>query len=96
MDAGEAFTIIDVRNPLALGQSYIMIPGAIASPSMSSNHTYRSLPRTGQSFVLHLTQGGIQREFGAKASGAWLQARLGTAGRSRNAGYPVESTRKAA
>ena len=32
MDAGEAFTVIDVRNPQAWGQSDIMIPEAIRIP----------------------------------------------------------------
>ena len=32
MDAGEAFTIIDVRNPQAWGQSDIMIPQAVRIP----------------------------------------------------------------
>ena len=32
MDAGEAFTIIDVRNPQAWGQSDIMISEAIRIP----------------------------------------------------------------
>jgi rhodanese-related sulfurtransferase len=32
MEAGEAFTIIDVRNPQVWGQSDIMIPEAIRIP----------------------------------------------------------------
>ena len=32
MDAGEKFTIIDVRNPHAWGESNVMIPGAIRVP----------------------------------------------------------------
>jgi len=51
MDAGEDFTIIDVRNPQARGQSDTLIPEALRI-----------------------------RQLGAKASGAWLQARVGAVG----------------
>ena len=50
---------------------------------MSLNHTYRSSPKTGQSLRIALDPGKDPAPVWRKASGAWLQARLGTAGGAR-------------
>jgi adenylyltransferase/sulfurtransferase len=42
MDAGEDFTIIDVRNPQAWAESDTMIPGAIR---IAANNLEEDLPR---------------------------------------------------
>jgi rhodanese-related sulfurtransferase len=45
IDAGEEFTIIDVRNPTAWGESDTMIPGAIRVPIDSVEENLSRIPR---------------------------------------------------
>ncbi len=45
MDAGEAFTVIDVRNPQAFAQSDIMMPGAIRVPLDDFERHLNQIPK---------------------------------------------------
>jgi rhodanese-related sulfurtransferase len=45
MDAGEEFTVIDVRNPQEWGQSEVMLPGAIRLPMDELDKSLARIPR---------------------------------------------------
>lgn len=47
MDAGENFTIVDVRNPQAWAESDTMIPGAIRIPIDSLEDNLPRIPKGG-------------------------------------------------
>jgi rhodanese-related sulfurtransferase len=46
MDAGEDFTIIDVRNPQAWAESRIMLPEAIRVPMDRFEESLTKIPKT--------------------------------------------------
>lgn len=82
MEAGEDFTIIDVRKPEVWGQSDTMIPEAIRIPldNLDENRSANSKGQTDRR-LLHLTERRLKRQFGAETSAAWLPGRMGTSGR---------------
>lgn len=45
IDAGEKFTIIDVRNPHAWGESNVIIPGAIRVPIEELDRHLPQIPK---------------------------------------------------
>ncbi len=45
MDAGEDFTVIDVRNPNAWAETDTVIPEAIRVPWINSKKTYPEFPK---------------------------------------------------
>ena len=45
MDAGENFTIVDVRNPQAWAESDTMIPGAIRIPLDNMDQNLAGIPK---------------------------------------------------
>jgi rhodanese-related sulfurtransferase len=46
MDAGEDFTLIDVRNPNAWGEADTMMPGAIRVPLDQVEENLNRIPKT--------------------------------------------------
>lgn len=46
MEAGEDFTVIDVRNPEAWAESETMLPGAIRVPSDKLEENLPRIPKT--------------------------------------------------
>jgi rhodanese-related sulfurtransferase len=54
MDAGEHFTIVDVRKPQAWGQSDTMIPEALRIP-LDEFETHRSLIAQSRPIVIYCT-----------------------------------------
>jgi rhodanese-related sulfurtransferase len=46
IDAGEQFTIIDVRNPTAWGESDTMIPGALRIPLDDVEENLSRIPKS--------------------------------------------------
>jgi rhodanese-related sulfurtransferase len=46
MDAGEAFTVIDTRNPQAWAESSTMMPGALRVPLDKLDKNLPNIPKT--------------------------------------------------
>ncbi len=84
MDAGEDFTVIDVRNSNAWAQSDVMIPEAIRVPLDNLEESLQSIPKKqAGGRVLHLTRRSFQHQFGAETTGTRLHGRLGAQRRLR-------------
>ena len=45
MQAGEKFTLVDVRNPQAWGESLEKLPGALRIPADASDESLSNIPR---------------------------------------------------
>lgn len=100
MDAGEDFTLIDVRNPMAWDQSDTMMPGAIR---VAADELEANLPRIPKNrpAVAYCTRPG-------EGSNASLAQQLQSRGYNnvyalrggfdawREAGFPIQSKRRAA
>lgn len=97
MDAGEDFTMIDVRNPNAWAETAV-VPEAIRVPLDRLEENLSRIPNTRARGVLHFTRRSLQRQFWsgnfvnvvARVSGLFK-----TGSRAwHDAGLPVESKRR--
>jgi rhodanese-related sulfurtransferase len=99
MDAGEDFTVIDVRNPQAWGQSDTMIPEAIRVPLDDFERHLSQIPKD-RPIVAYCTwpdegsSASLAQQLIANGYQAW--ALKGGFDAWREAGFPVESKRKVA
>jgi len=100
MDAGEDFTVIDVRSPTAWAQTDTVIPGAIRIPADKLEENLPRIPKnrpavayctwpnegSSASLAQKLQEHGYQNVWALQGGfGAW-----------QNAGFPVDSKRHAA